>query len=261
MRSIPQRVAARWVPRGVDVIAAALFAALTLGAAGAAAGAWLGWLTAKPVPSYAEVGAVTSEILPGLRVVESDQRAAIFVHEWQEWSGPFDWLTGRKGYEPGGQWIWLQAPDAAAALQQGGANLDRLGWQIASAGPEVRAAQDGYTITLRQTETTMLEVHYGWDEPAAVLPMSLAGGVAGFLLGWLAVQRRQIANLGQPFPRMVKRFGLAGLIFLLPSTATTLFGRPAALWEGYVVFGLRPLAVIGGVLLAVAGISRESSQS
>lgn len=261
MRLIPRRVATRWVPRGADVIAAALFAALTLGAAGAAAGAWLGWLTAEPVPSYAEVGAVTSEIMPGLRVVESDQRAAIFVHEWQEWSGPFDWLTGRKGYEPGGQWIWLQAPDAAAALQQGSANLDRLGWQIASTGPEVRAAKDGYTITLQQKDTTMLVVHYGWDEPAAVLPMSLGGGIVGLLLGWLAVLRLQIANLGQPFPRRFKRFGLAGLIFLLPSTATTLVSHPDALWEGYVVFGLKPLAVIGGLLLAVASISREESQS
>ncbi|MET0496028.1 MAG: hypothetical protein ABW000_23110 [Actinoplanes sp.] len=252
---------ARWVPRGPAVIAAALFAALTFGAAGAAAGAWLGWRTANPVPSYAEGNAIAAQIAPGLRGVESSRRAAVFVHDWQEWSGPFDWLTGRKGYEPGGLRIWLQATDSAAAVQQGGANLDRLGWRIASAGREVRATKDGYAITLRAPDTTMLQVDYSWDEPAAVRPMAIAGGILGFMLGWLIVLRLQIANLGEPFPAKVKGFGLAGLIFLLPSTATTLFGRPTALWEGYVVFGLSPLAVIGGVLLAVASISRESSQS
>jgi hypothetical protein len=261
VRSIPLRVATRWVPRGADVIAAALFAALTLGAAGAAGGAWLGWRAAHPVPTHDQVAAVASEIAPGLRSVEGGQRSAVFVHEWQEWSGPFDWLTGEKGYEPGGVWVWLQAPDPAAALREGGADLDRLGWQVGPAGEELRATKDGYAITLRTPHTTTLEVNYGWDEPAAVLPMSVAGGIAGFLLGWLAVVRLQIANRGEPFPRRAKRFGLAGLVFLLPSTATTLLGRPTALWEGYVVFGGKPLAVIGGVLLVIASRSRDRSQS
>nr|BFE61864.1 hypothetical protein GCM10020063_063900 [Dactylosporangium thailandense] len=250
----------------VQTIAAGV-SALTVAAAGAALGAWLGWLGAPALPSDAEVLAMVQPAAPDARFTTVARHEAPFAFEHAP--GPMTWLIGDDDYNAGG--VVLTAGVSQQTLRSG---LAAQGWHT-SDDPDyegIAASKGQWSVRAYPAEVDgsptdsrvakVLAVDFGRAEPGLVTPLAIAGLLLGLAAGWLLAHRARRAPL------------VAGLLLLLPGTVFTIGDliaawflpadvTPPALWGDYLFFGIRALATAGLVALAVAvvlGLRRGPSR-
>ena len=237
---------------------AAVLVALTCAALTAAAGAWLGWRTAGPLPSDAEARRIAATLAPGVPVTLDMRHDAVFGYERDH---PMTWLLGDDDYNGGHVDVTLAGAEPTRV--QGG--LRAGGWRV-EADPYLGvSARKGEVAALLTPAEDAVTVQFGRTRPAPVRPLELAGWVAGVLVGWFAA-RRLIAA-----PPLAWTTGVAGLVLLLPGTVLTtgqLFAEtslpatitPPALWGDYAGFGVHLLSLAGAVLCLVAAVTAAWSR-
>ncbi|WP_433615240.1 hypothetical protein ACQP2P_10985 [Dactylosporangium sp. CA-139114] len=230
--------------------------ALTVAAAGAALGAWLGWLGAPALPSDAAVLALVQPAAPDARFTTVARHEAPFAYEHTP--GPMTWLIGDDDYNAGG--VVLTAGVSPQTLRAG---LAAQGWHT-SDDPDyegIAASKGQWSVWAYPAEVDgsptdsrvakVLAVDFQRAEPGLVTPLTAAGFLLGLAVGWLLGRRAQ-------------RHVLAGaLLLLLPGTVITIGDliaarflpadvTPPALWGDYLFFGIRALTTAGLLALAVA---------
>jgi hypothetical protein len=179
------------LPVGRTMIAVAVLAALVLGAFGAAAGSALGWATASAPPTDADLGAVTTvaageptrwdvqrdaevfglrpraivpmAVPPGWTADAARQRLA--ADGWRV--GPLRTVVTTVHYDDG---TTLPADDVSFVARRNGTEL------LVTGVMERRYSPHGMVMAQP-------------TEPRPVLPLTLAGLVAGLLAGWLLTAR------------------------------------------------------------------------
>jgi len=162
--------------------------------------------------------------------------------------------------------------DAADALRWAGWHVNAL--REDSDGSTLTASMDGLTLRAQQRSTdNKLVVVIRRAPPAAVVPLTVFGWLAGAIAGWVfagALARRagqQLPNVGLLMQAAV----IAGLMSAMPATILTTMALANAmvdppsswespLWAAYMYPILRPLALSGIVFaIAAAGLATFAS--
>ncbi|MFI7650924.1 hypothetical protein ACIBTZ_33380 [Micromonospora sp. NPDC049460] len=261
-----------WGAAGVlAAISAATFAAVALGAFGS----YLGWQTAPPLPSNAEVLQMVQPVLPPEAAAQPQRWDFIFDNN-PEYSDP-RWtyvVGGTDEYRAGKVFFQFTYPHNKPPQQVVAAADERMraaGWlpaakQTSGCCPETALHRDGWLVEVF-SEGYLDESHYGLQiavartTPAVVLPLTTAGLLAGGLAGWLLaawVFRRFHESTPARRTLTVVVCG-AGLLALFPATALSAVllvasyftpehpAEPA--WVGYTFILFRPLAYLGAAAL------------
>ena len=254
-------------------IAAATFAAVSLGAFGS----YLGWQTAPRLPSDAEVLRMLQPALPPGASAQPQRWDFIFDDNPQYTDPRWIYLVGgTDDYQAGKVFFQFAYPNDQRA-QQVVAGVDEemrtAGWQpvakqMSGCCPETALHRDGWLVEAF-SEGYLDESHYGLQiavsrtTPAAVLPLTTAGLLAGGLAGWLiaAWVFRRIRGFSATRRAVTGLVFGAGLLAILPATALSALAliasylapdHPAApAWLGYTFILFRPLAYLGAA--AVVG--------
>lgn len=240
------------VRRHLGAWLAAVLVALTCAALAAAAGAWLGWRTAGPLPTDAEARQIAASFAPGVPVRLAERHDAVFGYEHDR---PMTWLLGDDDYNGGHVDVTLAGAEPMRV--QGG--LRARGWRVQTDPQLGVSAQKGEVAAVVAPVDDAVTVEFGRTRPAPVRPLELAGWVAGVLLGWFAARRLLAA------PPLAWAAGVAGLVLLLPGTVLTtgqLFAEsslpttitPPALWGDYAGYGVHLLSLTGAALCLVAAV-------
>jgi hypothetical protein len=280
-------VRARW---SVALVIAAL-GALVAGLAGAAAGQWIGWRTAGPLPTDAEAAAIARLAL-GEPVPYPERREETFAH-------------GPDGYGAGYVRFTLPADTRAAAFEWRAKDvrvrLDTAGWRVDRAwegtGIDSRkrssrlgeprafeppegllfvADKGGWRIRYSTAGADAVHLDVVRAQPVAVLPAAALGALVAAGLGWVVGgwAARRHPRLGRWARRAAA--GLAGLgaVALLPALVITAvqqisgyteLARPQIpLWTAVMDPVVRSLAMVAaGALLAalvVVAVVRYSGE-
>ena len=241
------------VRRHLGAWLAAVLVALTCAALAAAAGAWLGWRTAGPLPTDAEARTIAASLAPGVPVRLAARHDPVFGYERDR---PMTWLFGDDDYNGGHVDVTLAGAEPTRV--QGG--LRAGGWSVETDPALGVSARKGEFAALVTPVDDAVTVEFGRTRPVPVRPLELAGWVAGVLAGWF-VARRLLAA-----PPLAWATGVAGLVLLLPGTVLTtgqLFAEtslpatitPPALWGDYAGYGVHLLSLAGAGLCIVAAIT------
>jgi hypothetical protein len=177
---------------------AAVLAMVALGAAGSAAGTWLGWQTAASVPSSSEMRALTaatSSFDPGGVPVYPSQSAMKGPVVAAIVSGRMSYSADRlrEGLVAAGWRVTMFTETPSGMV----VDMSKDPWvQVPMKWLRIDAAKDG--LLLHGDSTTVVGgAEYGVEgrtderidvwatETAAVRPMTIAGLLAGMLAGWL----------------------------------------------------------------------------
>ncbi|GAA2690221.1 hypothetical protein [Actinoplanes palleronii] len=238
--------------------------ALTVAAALAGCGAWLGWRDAGPLPSDQRATALAGELLPGARVGGIERQDTIFGSDS---SGVAPLILGDDEYAGGSVLLPVDVPDVAEVR----ATLERTGWRIlpdsgrwdlagVAAEAYVTARRDDVEIAVYHDDLGFYQddhwvaesgIVFWHPEPALVRPLALLGWGLGLLLGgWAALKVTARQSGRRPWRRSA---WIGSALLALPTLAVTgeLFAPavvvppdpPGALWEPYVLF---PALVIAG---------------
>jgi hypothetical protein len=270
----------------VGAVCAATVTAVALGALGG----YLGWQTAQPLPSNADALRMVEPALPPGTSVEPQRWDFIFDNNPKYTDPRWMYLVGGTDeYRAGKVFFQLTYPNDRPARELVDGAEQRMrgaGWRPAgtdSSGccPESTVYRDGWLVEVF-SEGYLDESHYGLQvavsrtTPAAVLPLTTAGLLAGGVAGWLLaawVFRR--LHRGIPTRRGVTVVVAGvGLLALFPATALSALALVASYfspyhpaepaWLGYTFMLFRPLAylgaaaVVGGLLItAVPGPRRR----
>ncbi|MFI5839015.1 hypothetical protein ACIA8K_04770 [Catenuloplanes sp. NPDC051500] len=256
-------------PGGVGRGVVAGLVALTFMAAGLAAGSWVGWRLAGPLPgiTQAEVTAFAAD--PQLRVIGSERANHLFAYGPED-DTPARWLLGGDGYEAGYTRIDLETNDAyQPVFDKVRRALEEDGWECDVADGELRAVRNDVALALSPVVDGELR---GVPDPKADLALILLrneplptvmflvlGALSGLLLGWAVGVTLSAGRAGTALV-------LTGSLLAMPATALTLASAvlnrlapvpisPAAGWWAYMTVGVRPLALLGAVLLIAAGVT------
>jgi len=241
------------VRRHLGAWLAAVLVALTCAALAAAAGAWLGWRTAGPLPTDAQAQQIAATLAPGAPVVVDARHDAVFGYEQDR---PMTWLLGDDSYNGGHVDVTLAGAEPTRV--RGG--LQAGGWRVEADPTLGVSARKGEVAALVSPGGDAVTVEFGRTRPAPVRPLELAGWVAGVLAGWF-VARRLLAA-----PPIAWAAGVAGLVLLLPGTVLTtgqIFAEtslpatitPPALWGDYAGFGVHLLSLAGAALCLLAAFT------
>ena len=186
------------------VAVAALLAAAVLGGFGAAAGTWTAWRTAAALPSDRELRALNATLtgIPAdapLYHETSAQRGPtvlLLPDGTADWSAPRirDALTGA-GWritslrESDGRIVPREDMNVSVPVRYGFWTATGDGLKLNGNGKVVHASPDTRWASYRITVWPV--------EPAVLRPLTVAGGLAGLLAGWLlvaALARRRLAT-------------------------------------------------------------------
>ncbi|WP_091640590.1 hypothetical protein [Micromonospora pallida] len=261
-----------WGAAGIlAAITSATFAAVALGAFGG----YLGWQTAPPLPSNAEVLRMVEPALPPGASAQP-QRWDFIFDDNPEYTDPrWAYLVGGTDEYPAGKVFFQFTYPYDKPPQQVVAGADKqlraAGWQpadrqMSGCCPETALHRNGWLVEVF-SEGHLDESHYGLQiavartTPAAVLPLTTAGLLAGGLAGWL-VAAWAFRHIQESSPArralVVAVFG-AGLLALLPATALSTLTLTASYftshhptepaWVGYTFIFFRPLAYLGAAAI------------
>jgi hypothetical protein len=231
-----------------------LLTAITIGALGAAAGAWLGWCSAGDLPTDQQARAIVAAAVPDAQAEFVDRFDVRFGHHDGIYTGGF--VTVTINYPETGE------SDLAVRAHDG---FDRMGWATADTdwGGGFEAEGDGLRLLvygaawcgpgqqrscgfrLSSGPYPALAFRFQRDAPWPAMPLTVAGWLAGLVAGWSLGGRARFRWLCW-----------AGLVLMLPGTiavtaaAASPGGEPD--WAGltYGAFGI--LTLMGGLLLVVA---------
>ncbi|MEU4221304.1 hypothetical protein [Actinoplanes sp. NPDC026623] len=131
--------------RRAGVVAA--LAAFAFAAAGAAAGSWLGWRDAGPLPTDAQARAMVSQLAPDLPVSKTERSDVLFAYE--DPAGSAGWFLGGDDYNAG--FVQVTARPAGGdfharftALRD---SLPAHGWEVTGVDePDLQASRDGLVL-------------------------------------------------------------------------------------------------------------------
>jgi len=241
-------------------------------AAGAAAGAWLGWRTAGDLPNNAETRQIATTAFGPRWHGTVDRRDVLFDFD-PPIRSKVEWvivpIVGRTDYGPG----WVEVSDnrgwLLAHLIAVRERLAAAGWRIgpireAATGGEFVAAKDDLVLRAATSQgIVLLSIQRG--EPGAVAPLTFLGGLFGAVAAWLgtasAVRRgRRDRAIIRSLCMVLAGGGAMGLI---PVSMVTLAGivagwvgdedsMPSAAWSAYMFLPLRPMSLLGALAIAVA---------
>ncbi|WP_143025321.1 hypothetical protein [Micromonospora sp. WMMB235] len=266
----------------VGVICAATVTAVALGALGGC----LGWQTAQPLPSNADALRMVEPALPPGTSAEP-QRWDFIYDDNPEYTDP-RWvylIGGTDEYRAGKVFFQFTYPNDRPVrhLVDGAEQRMRAaGWRpaimnLSGCCPESAVYRDGWLVEVFSEGAldgshNGLQVAVSRTTPAAVLPLTTAGLLAGAAAGWLmaawAFRRIQAATPTRRALTVV--VAGVGLLALFPATALSALALVASYfaphhpaepaWIGYTFMLFRPLAylgaaaVVGGLLItAVPG--------
>lgn len=269
------------LPLGIGVRVAAVAAALTLGATGAALGAWAAWSTSPGLPADTEARQIISAVM-GVPYDGGLHRSA----------GAFDSLLPAPEHERPAYVANARSDDlAASTTDEVAGRLTAAGWSIRSmdgapppghGGPELSAARGGLVVWVQWTRSpdepaaTFLSVDIVQAEPGLLPAGLLAGWLAGAVGGWLMVAATayRIRRHGTAVRALAALFTTGALTALvLPTvvayTAMQPFGRPhrfpAAPWTGYTRSPLEWLTLLAiaaaAAVLTLSVIPRAPARS
>ncbi|HEX5995301.1 MAG TPA: hypothetical protein VFY84_09195 [Jiangellales bacterium] len=257
-----------------------IYAALTAAVALGAFGGYLGWQTARPLPSDAEaLRLVGPALAPGASA--QPQRWDFVFDENPKYTDP-RWVflvAGTDEYRAGKVFYQFGYPhdsspkDVVTRAEQrmlaaGWQSAGRLSRDLSGCCPSAAVHRDSWFVEIF-SEGYLDDSHYGLQvavlrtPPALVLPLTTAGLLAGALGGWLlaawAIRRLRTSR---PAHRAVMVLTGAGAAALIPATglsALALVGTylarydPTPAWAGYTFLLARPLAYLGAAAV-VAGL-------
>jgi hypothetical protein len=259
--------------RGTGTACAAILTSVCTAVAVAALGGFLGWQTAPALPSDAEATRLAlPALIPG-RDTHPQRWDFVFSGDPLDVDSPSSfWLHGTDEYEAGRVYfdIWYPggaeattAADVAAARQR----LRDAGWRLSANA----AHRDGHRIEIvatygTGTSTPVMRVSVMRNRPAAVLPLTTAGLVAGALTGWLLVAAawRRTLRVAPSRRDTTKLLYTVGVLAILPATtmsaaALTLSylhtDEAVPAWVGYTFTGWHALAWAGLLLLLTAWLT------
>ncbi|MEV0153931.1 hypothetical protein AB0H57_09355 [Micromonospora sp. NPDC050686] len=256
-------------------ISAATFTAVALGAFGS----YLGWQTAPPLPSNAEALRMVEPAVPP-EASAQPQRWDFLFDDNPRFTDP-RWLYlvgGTDEYRAGRvffQFTYGHDRPAAQLVRDADERMRAAGWRPATSDtagccPATTLYRDGWLVDVL-SEGYLDESHHGLQiavsraAPAAVLPLTTAGLLAGGLAGWLvAAWMFRRARASTPARRIVTSVVVGtGLFALLPATALSAVAvvvsylgpdhAAAPGWAGYTFILFRPLAYLGAAA-AVGGL-------
>ncbi len=259
--------------RPLAALLVVLLAALTIGTLGAAAGGWLGWRGAPPLPDNEHAAAFARTLLPRGTPYLVERHDVVFGYPHP---GPGARLLGAHDYSAGYvKLLVTDGGDAASLLVATREVLGLSGWRISGnlvgagvAGVKGRVAVRVYPATIEGDKliaahpNDAVAIEIGRAEPARVQPLILIGLLIGLVLGYLGGERVVSQVSGDTgVRRLPAALGLAALLLLLPATLltagdlvysllllpTSMPGPPA--WGQYLLPGVRVLSVTGLLLL------------
>ncbi|GIJ58269.1 hypothetical protein [Virgisporangium aurantiacum] len=180
------------LPVGRTMIAVAVLSALVVGALGSAAGSALGWATAPALPTDSTLGRVVGVALgqPAHQDIEGDgqlfglrQRAMMGMVVPVGWSA--DEARARLAAE-GWRVGPIQTRETTVHYADDGTTLpaDTLTFVAVRDGTEIMV-----TGVMERRYSPQVMVMVQQTEPWSVLPLTLAGLIAGLLAGWLLAAR------------------------------------------------------------------------
>jgi hypothetical protein len=245
----------RFRVRGAAAVVAAVCAAVFAAVATGALGGFAGWQTAPDLPRDADAARILRPALPPGAAPDLTRWDFVFDDN-PDYTDPrwTYWLAGTDVYEYGR--VFVDLPPAAAV-------------RPVTAPPGLRVEA---TTTYRLgAPDPVLRIAIVRATPAAVLPLTVLGLLAGAVAGWLAVAwaRRRGAGhrpLRQAFAALL--FG-GGLLALLPATvmsaAALVIGvshpaDPVPGWAGYTFVFARAAAWLGALSLAAALVTVASGR-
>jgi hypothetical protein len=257
--------------RGAATVAAALAAAVTGAVALGAFGGYLGWQSARPLPSNAEALRIAAPVLPAGPPVTVQRWDFLFDDE----PGTTDprwayWIGGTDTHEAGQ--VFADLPEASVPIPVARRALAAAGWRAdhVTAG-SVTAHRAGWVIEVASTfprgdVQAVRRISVRPDRPAAVAPLTTAGLVLGALAGWLlaAWAQRRWPVLGPLRQGVVAVGSLGGLCALLPATMLSAAAITAGYlsahgtipgWAGYAFVFARALAWLSAAALLGAALA------
>jgi hypothetical protein len=256
-------------PGGLGRGVVAALVALTFTAAGAAAGSWVGWRLAGPLPGATQAEVVAYAAEPQLRVIGSARANHLFAYH-PGGDTPARWLLGGDDYRAGYTRLDLETNDNyQAAFDRVRRGLEKTGWQCEAADGKLWAVRNDVALALSPVADGVLldapdpradlALILLRNEPLPATMILVLGALAGLLLGWTFGVRVSAGRAGAVL-------ATAGSLLTLPATVLTLASRvlrqvssvPVASdpgWWPYMTSGVRPLALLGAVLLIAAGVT------
>ncbi|MEV4412632.1 hypothetical protein [Catellatospora sp. NPDC049609] len=174
----------------------ALWTALTIGAMGLQAGAWLGWRGAPPLPSDQVAVGLTQDAAGDLTAAAVRRDDELFGYEYDRAGDPALWLVGTdERYLAGAVRVSYALPEAAVEEDVIAAARHRLGaagWQVGGDAWTVTAYRDGWHLVAvdeyrswyNDIEGPSLVMSVVRGEPSRVGWFALGGLLLGLVPGW-----------------------------------------------------------------------------
>jgi hypothetical protein len=287
--AVVSKVRSRWPGTALRPLAVALLGAVLLGLTGAAAGQWIGWQSARALPTDAEAAAIARLALGG-PVPEPERRDEIFGRDSNGRHGP-----GRVRFtvpaDPASAAFLWQAKDVRVRLDLAGWSVDKT-W--AGDGPDesTPATRRASTQRTERVDGALFHADKGdWRvtytagpgdeahldivraEPLWVPIGGLGGGLLGVGFGWLAARWavRRWAGVGGVRRRTAVILAAAGGLGLVPVLVLTLareakgyaqLSRPQIpLWTAVTEPVLQPLAAVAALTLGAALVTVAASRA
>ncbi|HEX6968767.1 MAG TPA: hypothetical protein VF174_08170 [Micromonosporaceae bacterium] len=235
----------------------------------AAFGQWLGWHVAPDLPNRVAADEMAAQIV---RSNPSSVSRMDDLFQYETMS-PMVSLLGADGYMPG--FVRFTFPvDDRQSLEVVADRMRATGWEVTKlkrpSGTEVRGVRGSTYAVFRvsQNDSTLILKR---ATPIAAMVLSVTGALLGGTAGWF-IARLVVRRWGQARRRLAATVtgGLAAL-FLLPgmllttiawvATALTRPREPYALWGIFMFVGVKPLTLLGLVLIVVAAVLISGTKS